>query len=49
MTKQISEQIKELSDKIEDLEAAVCALHELLAEEEVHFELDFPIDESEYH
>ena len=49
MTKQISEQINELSDKIEDLETAVCALHELLTEEEVRFELDFPIDESEYH
>ncbi len=49
MTKPTNEQLEALSDKIEELEAAVWSLHEMLTAEEVSFELDFPLDESEYH
>jgi len=49
MTKPTNEKLDQLSDKIDELEAAIWSLHEIMTAEEVSFELDFPLDESEYH
>ncbi len=45
----VEQKVDQLSDKIKHLEEAILSLHDMLASEEVHFELDFPIDESDYH